>query len=593
MIVSYNYHKKGRTKHEINRDFGSSGKNDRVGDKAFREKVKLWASFYRANIHRLAVDYLGLQLFTFQMILLYMMDIAPDFMFWASRGIGKSFLTAVYACCRAILYPGSKIIIASGTKSQATLIITQKIEKELMMRSPALRREIKSVTANSSKAVVTFYNGSYIEAVVSTGNSRGYRANILILDEFRMISKENKERVLMPFLNVFRNPPYLMKPEYEHLKREPNKLVQLSSAWFKHHWSYDSFKSYIKNMCTDLSQFTCALPVDLAIEHGLTSEERIAAIKKADDFDPVSFEMEYLTMFFGEAENAFYSFQDISNNRKLEKPFYPLTSERYLYWKGKRKRPYPLMNGEIRLLSVDVALMGGNSNDNTIITLIRLLPDGEQYRIQVPYIESLNGVHSEEQAIRIKQLFDDFDCSECVIDTMGNGMAIYDNLVKTGLYDKDRDIEYEAWSAFNNEEMKKRTQDENALSVIYSVKQSSHFNHNMAVNLRDGLQRNRISLLVDEFVGREYLNDHVDGYARMNSAEKADMQIPYFQTTLLLNELINLEYSVVGAYIKVKEVGRNRKDRYSSLGFGINRAKELEENLKQQTSYDYTELVFI
>ena len=49
---------------------------------------------------------------------------------------------------------------------QAKLIISQKIEKELMAMSPNLRREIKEVKCNGNEAKVTFHNGSTIEAVV-------------------------------------------------------------------------------------------------------------------------------------------------------------------------------------------------------------------------------------------------------------------------------------------------------------------------------------------------------------------------------------------------------------------------------------------
>ena len=52
----------------------------------FNEGVKLWGSFYRANIHRFAIDYLQLPIFGFQMILLYMMNINNFFYFVASRG---------------------------------------------------------------------------------------------------------------------------------------------------------------------------------------------------------------------------------------------------------------------------------------------------------------------------------------------------------------------------------------------------------------------------------------------------------------------------------------------------------------------------
>lgn len=82
----------------------------------FNEGVKLWAGFYRRHMHRLALDYLGLPLFKFQMILLFMMNVNNFTYLIASRGLGKSYITAVYCCCRAILYSGSKIIVVSGTK---------------------------------------------------------------------------------------------------------------------------------------------------------------------------------------------------------------------------------------------------------------------------------------------------------------------------------------------------------------------------------------------------------------------------------------------------------------------------------------------
>lgn len=81
--------------------------------------VAVWAGYYRSNIHRFAEDYLHVHLKLFQIFLLYMMNICTTFVFIGFRGIGKSFLCAVFCCARAVLYPGSKIILASGTRGQA------------------------------------------------------------------------------------------------------------------------------------------------------------------------------------------------------------------------------------------------------------------------------------------------------------------------------------------------------------------------------------------------------------------------------------------------------------------------------------------
>lgn len=46
----------------------------------------IWAEFYRKNPHRLVTDYLQLEIFPFQCILLYMMNICTLFNFIACRG---------------------------------------------------------------------------------------------------------------------------------------------------------------------------------------------------------------------------------------------------------------------------------------------------------------------------------------------------------------------------------------------------------------------------------------------------------------------------------------------------------------------------
>ena len=81
--------------------------------------VSEWTAYYRANIHRFAHDYLHVDLKWFQKILLFIMNICLSAVYIGSRGQGKTWLCAIYCCCRAILYPHSKICLASGTRGQA------------------------------------------------------------------------------------------------------------------------------------------------------------------------------------------------------------------------------------------------------------------------------------------------------------------------------------------------------------------------------------------------------------------------------------------------------------------------------------------
>lgn len=549
-------------------------KNDKL-----REGFKKWTSYFRANPHRFASEYLGLNLKLFQKILLYLMSHVSYFMYIAARGQGKSWLIAVYAVIRCILYPSSQIVIASGTKGQAKLIVTQKIMKDFMNNNPNIRREIREVKNNNNECIVYFHNGSSIEAVTSTDNSRGYRGNILILDEFRLIKPDMIKRVLRMFLTTPRQPAYLKNPKYEHLTEE-NQEIYISSAWYKNHWMWDKLQSFKKAMAEGKDYFVCGLNYKLSVYHGLLSKKRVEEMMTEEDYDPISWLMEMDCLFFGESEHAWFKLNPIDQCRDVIKAFYPLDTFTYISNKNKRKKSTK-QEGEIRVLGVDVAMMGGSENDNTIFTLIRLLPNGDEYEYSIPYLEHINGQHSQKQAIRLKQLYSDLEADYVVMDTAGNGLNLYDDCCRV-LYDSDRDEEYPAWCAMNDENMKDRALDKSALPIVFSIKAGAESNHEMAMMTRALFEKKKIKLLVNEIDGKDHLTDK-HNYLEIDGEQKANLILPYIQTTMLVNEMINLEYEINNGKVKVYETGRNRKDRYSSLGYGIYYSvKVLEARLKEK-----------
>ena len=137
-----------------------------------RQGFKKWTAFYRSNPHRFANDYLGVKLFLYQKLLLWAMNKYSFFMYIAARGQGKSYIIAVYCVIRAILYPSSNIVLASGTKGQARLIITEKIFA-LKNNSRNVDREIKEFKTSANECYVVFWNGSKITAVTSGDSARG------------------------------------------------------------------------------------------------------------------------------------------------------------------------------------------------------------------------------------------------------------------------------------------------------------------------------------------------------------------------------------------------------------------------------------
>lgn len=543
--------------------------------------IGLWASWYRLFPHLFVRDYFGVNLKTFQKILIYFMMHYNYFMYLASRGQGKSFLTSIFCCTRAILFPQSKIILAAGNKSQSIEIIEKILD--LKNSSPNLAREIDEIKTGSNDARVTFRNGSWIRCVAANQGARSKRANIIVVDEFRMVDKDIIDSVLRKFMTAPRQPKYLEKPEYKHLQ-ERNKELYLSSCWYKHHWSWDKVNAYFDSMMEGKSYFLCSLPYQLAIKEGLLMREQVEDEMSESDFNEISWMMEMESLFFGESEKAFFKFAELEKNRVLPKAIYPKSF--YANIKSKDFK-YPEKEiGEIRLVSCDISGMSSakNNNDASVFTVIRLIPsrNGLSYDKQVCYMESYEGGHSQIQALKIRRLYEEFDCDYIVIDTQSFGLSIFDNLA-TNLYDKDLDRNYEALNCINDEIMAKRCMVDNAPKVIYSIKANAQLNNDMHVYVRDDLKRGKLRMLINENECSEYLSK-IKGYNDLPLEEQLQFKIPYMQTTLLINEMVNLErVDTDNNLIKLKEPSTKRKDRYSSLGYGIYVAKLLEANLKPKS----------
>ena len=137
-----------------------------------RERRIDWITYYRRNVHRFVEHYLQIKLYPYQIIWIYLMGVFDAMVAIASRAVGKSWLIAVFAVARAILYPNSKIVIVSSTKEQAGNIVSEKV-KELNDNYPNVQREIRSITTNLNKYEVEFHNGSRMVVVASRDSSRG------------------------------------------------------------------------------------------------------------------------------------------------------------------------------------------------------------------------------------------------------------------------------------------------------------------------------------------------------------------------------------------------------------------------------------
>lgn len=240
-----------------------------LGDEKFTDHFIQWVTFFRRNMHRFAIDYLGLKLHMYQIIMLYLMGVCEFIVVIASRASAKSFIIALYACCRCILYPNSKIVLASATKGQSKLLVSEKIQKELMNLSPVLKKEIEKVKDNQNEVVVSFRNHSTITVVPASENGRGYRSNCIVREEFRQIKKSVDDSILSPF-QIVRQTPYMTDSYYSDKEEliEESIDVYISSSWFDNgHWMWQIVDQCYEDMMKGKPSCLLAFDESIALMH--------------------------------------------------------------------------------------------------------------------------------------------------------------------------------------------------------------------------------------------------------------------------------------------------------------------------------------
>ena len=563
-----------------------------------------WNTFFRENLDMYAEIYFGFALYPYQHLELYELNKNTLIDITGSRATAKTYIIAIFAVCKASLYPNSKIVICSATKSQSKLVISEKIKNELMSQSPMLCREIKSIKDNQNDVIVYFRNGSTIKVLPSSENARGNRSTVTIYEENRMIDKFIIDSVISPF-SIIRPVPYLKYEEYADLVEEPTE-VYISSAWYASHWMNTLIQDTYKAMLKGEKQCVIGLDYSVSLKHKIKTKNQI--LKDKRKFDPITFRIEYNNEMIKENTSAFFTYKMFIDNQRNKKPLYPRFDVDVL---SRRKNPYSVskQQGEIRILSCDMAFAEGKHNDNSIFTCMRLIPESTTYTVQseggtskeisqgyrkiVSYIESIQGGDITRQAIRIKQLYEDLSCDYVVLDTRNGGLACYDLLAKV-MYDESRDKEYQPWVCMNDDSIANRIKTIGALPVLFAINASQKLNSEIANEMRIALTNNMIDFLIPFNEAVESTLTKIPEYM---SAIDVDTQLfyeqPYLETQELINECVELTYErkEQTGLIVISEQGANRKDRYTSVSYGVHFASLLEQDLLSDSSdYDYVPL---
>ena len=202
----------------------------------------------------------------------------------------------------------------------------------------------------------------------------------------------------------------------------------------------------------------------------------------------------------------------------------------------------------------------------------------KQPRIHV-FIDTQEGLVTDDLGILAMRYFYQYNCDYIVVDGKGVGIPIMD-FIMADRFDPEFGQLYPALNCMNNADFADRCKVKGAAKKIFVVIANPKNNNDMCVSLRAGFQNGYINLLVDENAAEDNILSSVKYYNKQAEALQTKMKLPYVQTTLLINELINLQHETSGGLIKVIEKASIRKDRYSSLEYGYAFIQELSKNLR-------------
>lgn len=534
-----------------------------------------WNTFFKKNPQIFAKMYLKLKLFPYQQIILWGLFQSDNAIIEAARAAAKSFILAVYCVIRCILYPGTHIIIASSTRKQAALIISEKILKELYEWSPMLRREIKSWKDNQIETSVTFRNGSFVEIVTLSDSARGHRAHVIVIDEGRNILDDGEvvKKVIVPFL-ISRQPEFARLPEYNGDKRfvEEPVQIQISSSTDDQHWLSKASVNAMNGMLRGDGSVFFALDYTICLKHGVRSRKQmITAYREAD---PITRMTEYDNIMMRQGSMSFFTYTELRNRQVITRPFYPKTTNDFVT-KAKLLNPVPKLDGEIRVVAADFAAVNRSGNDNSAFSLLRLLPDiGDDgrklYRVQIVYLEAFRGTEIRAQAIRLQQLRQDFGAQYFVIDMRNIGVAVYDALARV-LTDHDRGVEYEPVRCMNDPVIAARVNNPSAEECVFCINASNKLNAEMTMVFKAMLMDKTIEFLIPKDDGIDEIKRYIPNYLKTDDPdERLRYEAPYIETMLMISEIATLQYDRAPStgLIRVFEQGNNTKDRWSSVEMG-------------------------
>lgn len=219
----------------------------------------LFYKFLRENPSFASELLTGVKLFPFQHMSIKAMMETDYFLGIWSRGMSKSFSTAVYAILDATLHQGVHIGLISKSFRQAKMIFNKMEEISLSPKAELFAQAITRISKSNDQWTMEIGRSKITALPLGDGEKlRGFRFQRMIIDELLLMPEKVLNEVIMPFLSVVENPTERQeiydletklidtgKMKEEDRKQWPNnKIIGLSSASYRFEYLFKLYSQY-------------------------------------------------------------------------------------------------------------------------------------------------------------------------------------------------------------------------------------------------------------------------------------------------------------------------------------------------------------
>lgn len=356
-----------------------------------------------------------------------------------------------------------------------------------------------------------------------------------------------------------------------------------TTAGYKDSFAYDKLREvFIQSVVTPDEAIVMGGDWRIPVKEGLFAKDYIKNLKVQDTFKEEAFNREYGSIWGGDAENAFFSSEKVNRQRQIKH------AEREYTKTGART----VEENYDYIIGVDVGRLSCTTEACVFKVEHKSVESGKWNKTLVD-IYSYEAEHFGMQALHLKKLFYQYRARTIAIDANGLGVGLIDFMVIETEDPYTGDV-YPPFGVENDPDgiYKSFKTKDTELNAIYLIKANLPLNTAAYTYTKSQLESGRVKLLIDDNTAKTRLLSNEKG--RNMSINKRNAYLkPYVQTTILVEQMLNLVEQNEGQNIILKRTSRRiGKDKFSAFIYGLYYIKLWEDSKRRRAFRNVEDMMF-